>query len=505
MRIDMTSENTLIDEIVSLCKRRGFVFQSSEIYGGFNGFFDYGPLGVELRRNIKDAWWDDMVRRRDDMVGLDSGIIMNPEIWKASGHVDGFSDPMVDCKDSKMRYRADQLFAAEIKVDGESLGWVCLLESISMQDEAEKKAELTKRKAAKQGKLEAVDLRPFDELTKEEQAQVPSPATGKVGALTEPRDFNMMFETNVGALRDASSTAYLRPETAQGIFANFKNIVDTGRVKLPFGIAQIGKAFRNEITPRNFIFRSREFEQMEIEYFIPQGEDVWQRYHQEWIDTRRSWFNSIGLTPEYLGEEVHPKEKLAHYAKACTDITFKFPFGEHELEGIAARGNFDLTQHQTHSGKNLEFFDEGTKQKFLPHVIEPSLGVDRTFLAVICSSYQVDEVEGEKRTVLRFHPRVAPIKVGVFPLVKNKPELVDRARKLYLSLQRKWNVIYDQSGAIGRRYRRIDEVGVPFGVTVDFDTIEGDGSVTLRDRDTTNQQRLSEEDLFSYLEEKINL
>ena len=356
---------------------------------------------------------------------------MNPEIWKASGHVDGFSDPMVDCKDSKMRYRADQLFAAEIKVDGESLGWVCLLESISMQDEAEKKAELTKRKAAKQGKLEAVDLRPFDELTKEEQAQVPSPATGKVGALTEPRDFNMMFETNVGALRDASSTAYLRPETAQGIFANFKNIVDTGRVKLPFGIAQIGKAFRNEITPRNFIFRSREFEQMEIEYFIPQGEDVWQRYHQEWIDTRRSWFNSIGLTPEYLGEEVHPKGKLAHYAKACTDITFKFPFGEHELEGIAARGNFDLTQHQTHSGKNLEFFDEGTKQKFLPHVIEPSLGVDRTFLAVICSSYQVDEVEGEKRTVLRFHPRVAPIKVGVFPLVKNKPELVDRARKLY--------------------------------------------------------------------------
>jgi glycyl-tRNA synthetase len=244
---------------------------------------------------------------------------------------------------------------------------------------------------------------------------------------------------------------------------------------------------------------------MEIEYFIPQGEDVWQRYHQEWIDIRRSWFNSIGLTPEYLGEEIHPKEKLAHYAKACTDITFKFPFGEHELEGIAARGNFDLTQHQTHSGKNLEFFDEGTKQKFLPHVIEPSLGVDRTFLAVICSSYQVDEIEGEKRTVLRFHPRVAPIKVGVFPLVKNKPELVDRARKLYLSLQRKWNVIYDQSGAIGRRYRRIDEVGVPFGVTVDFDTIEGDGTVTLRDRDTTNQLRLSEEDLFSYLEEKINL
>jgi len=333
----MTTENNLIDEIVSLCKRRGFVFQSSEIYGGYNGFFDYGPLGVELRRNIKDAWWDDMVRRRDDMVGLDSGIIMNPKIWKASGHVDGFSDPMVDCKDSKMRYRADQLFAADVKVDGDSLGWICLLESVSMDEEAEKKAEQMKRKAAKQGKLEPVVLRPFDELSADEQKLVPSPATGTVGSLTEPRDFNMMFETNVGALKDASSLSYLRPETAQGIFANFKNIVDTGRVKLPFGIAQIGKAFRNEITPRNFIFRSREFEQMEIEYFIPQDEDSWKKYHREWIDTRRGWFSSIGLTSDYLGEEVHPKEKLAHYAKACTDITFKFPFGEHELEWIAAR------------------------------------------------------------------------------------------------------------------------------------------------------------------------
>ena len=314
----------------------------------------------------------------------------------------------------------------------------------------------------------------------------------------------MMFQTNVGALRDASSEAYFRPETAQGIFANFKNIVDTGRVKVPFGIAQIGKAFRNEITPRNFIFRSREFEQMEIEYFIPPDEDAWPQYHREWIDTRMSWFSSIGLTADFLGEEVHPKHKLAHYAKACTDITFKFPFGEHELEGIAARGNFDLTQHQEHSGKNLEFFDEARKEKYLPHVIEPSLGVDRTFLAVICSAYQIDEVEGEKRTVLRFHPRVAPIKAGIFPLVKNKPVLVERARKLYHRLQRKWNVIYDQSGAIGRRYRRTDEVGVPFGLTVDFETIEGDGSITLRDRDTTEQIRLSEEEAISYLEEKIN-
>ena len=500
----MSNSTSLIDEIVSLCKRRGFVFQSSEIYGGINGFFDYGPLGVELRKNIKDAWWEDMVRRRDDMVGLDSSVIMNPKIWKASGHVEGFSDPMVDCKDSKMRYRADQIFAANISVSGDSLGWICLIESVDMNEEALKKAELLKRKAQKQGVLDAIVLRPFDELSAEEQKMVPSPATGKVGTLTEPRDFNMMFETNVGALKDASSVAYLRPETAQGIFSNFKNIVDTGRVKIPFGIAQIGKAFRNEITPRNFIFRSREFEQMEIEYFIPPDEELWPKFHRKWIDERKAWFNSIGLTSDMLGEEVHPKEKLAHYAKACTDITFKFPFGEHELEGIAARGNFDLTQHQDHSGKNLEIFDEERKIKYLPHVIEPSLGVDRTFLAVICSSYHIDEIDGEKRTVLRFHPRVAPVKVGVFPLVKNKPELVEKARNLYSKLRRKWNVIYDHGGAIGRRYRRIDEIGVPFGVTVDFESIEGDGTVTLRDRDSTKQERLSEQELVSYLEDKID-
>jgi glycyl-tRNA synthetase len=500
----MAKEISLIEEIVALAKRRGFVFQSSEIYGGLNGFFDYGPLGVELRKNIKDAWWEDMVRRRDDMVGLDSGIIMNPRIWQASGHVDGFTDPMVDCKESKMRYRADQLFASEVKVDGESIGWVSLIESENMHEEAESMAESMKRKAAKQGSLEPVDLKAYDELSSDEQQLVPSPATGRPGSLTPPRDFNMMFETHVGALRDGSSLCYLRPETAQGIFANFKNVVDTGRVKVPFGIAQIGKAFRNEITPRNFIFRSREFEQMEIEYFIPPGEDQWPKYHAEWIKIRKDWFSSIGLTPEYLGEEIHPQHKLAHYAKACTDITFKFPFGEHELEGIAARGNFDLTQHQEHSGKNLEYFDEEMKQKYLPHVIEPSLGVDRTFLAVLCSAYSVDEIEGEKRTVLRFHPRVAPIKVGIFPLVKNKPVLVERAQEIYKLMQKRWNVIYDQSGAIGRRYRRIDEAGVPFGITIDFDTIEGDGTVTVRNRDTTEQERLSVEEAIAMIEGEIN-
>lgn len=500
----MTKENSLLEDIVGLAKRRGFVFQSSEIYGGLNGFFDYGPLGVELRKNIKDAWWEDMVRRRDDMVGLDSGIIMNPKVWQASGHIDGFTDPMVDCKESKMRYRADQLFAAEVLVENESLGWVSVIESEKMQSEAEEKADIIKRKASMQGELAPVVLKAYDELEINQQALVPSPATGQPGSLTPPRDFNMMFETHVGALRDGSSLSYLRPETAQGIFANFKNVIDTGRVKVPFGIAQIGKAFRNEITPRNFIFRSREFEQMEIEYFIPPDEDQWPKYHAEWIKTRMDWFSSIGLSEDCLGEEIHPKNKLAHYAKACTDITFKFPFGEHELEGIAARGNFDLTQHQQHSGKNLEYFDESTKQKYLPHVIEPSLGVDRTFLAVLCSAYTIDEVEGDRRTVLRFHPRVAPIKVGIFPLVKNKPPLVEKARQVYQMFMRRWNVIYDQSGAIGRRYRRIDEAGVPFGLTVDFETIEGDGSVTLRNRDTTEQVRMSVEEAFSTIDQEVN-
>lgn len=493
-----------MEEIISLSKRRGFVFQSSEIYGGLNGFFDYGPLGVELRKNIKDAWWEDMVRRRQDMVGLDSSIIMNPKIWEASGHIDGFTDPMVDCKESKMRYRADQLYAAEVTVEGNLLGWISLLESEVMQEEAMQMAEAIKRKSATQGTLDSVELRPFDELSEEQQILVPSPATGKPGSLTPPREFNMMFETHVGALRDASSACYLRPETAQGIFSNFKNVVDTGRVKVPFGIAQIGKAFRNEITPRNFIFRSREFEQMEIEYFIPPGDEHWPKFHRQWIDTRKNWFNSIGLTSDYLGEEIHPQDKLAHYAKACTDITFRFPFGEHELEGIAARGCFDLTQHQNHSGKSMEYFDESTKERYIPHVIEPSLGVDRTFLAVLCSAYSVDEIGGEKRTLMRFHPRVAPIKVGIFPLLKNKPELVEKAQNLLQRFQRKWNVVYDQSGAIGRRYRRIDEVGVPFGITVDFETIEGDGSITLRDRDTTEQVRMSEDEAFAHIDQQVN-
>ena len=495
-------ELSRMDEIVGLCKRRGFIFQTSEIYGGINGFFDYGPLGVELRRNIKDAWWKDMVHLRDDMVGLDSAIIMHSDVWKASGHVDSFTDPMVDCKESKMRYRADHLFYAVVRVEGQEIGCISLLESEKMETDAEALAQSMKRKLAVQGELDPLELKPYTEAPEADWAKVPSPATGEPGSLTPPREFNMMFKTHVGALQDASAVAYLRPETAQGIFANFKNVVDTGRVKVPFGIAQVGKAFRNEITPRNFIFRSREFEQMEIEYFIPPDEDIWEGYHREWIDTRKGWFSSIGLTAEHLGEEVHPKDKLAHYARACTDITFKFPFGEQELEGIAARGNYDLMQHQQASGRQLEYFDEARKEKYVPHVIEPSLGVDRTFLAVICAAYTKDEVDGDVRTVLKLHPRVAPVKAGVFPLVKNKPELMEKARGLYEKLRSRWNVFFDVSGAIGRRYRRMDEIGTPFGITVDFDSLE-DGTVTLRDRDTTKQTRVSEAELIAAMEEQI--
>ncbi len=498
----------LMEEIVGLCKRRGFIFPSSEIYGGYAGFFDYGPLGVELRNNIKAAWWQDMVHRRDDVVGLDSSIIMDPKIWKASGHVDGFSDPMVDCKESKLRYRADQLFFAPVLVEGETIGYVSVVECPEQQEIAEKAAAELKRKAAKQGDLAPIVLKEYTEALPAEYALVPSPATGKPGSLTAPREFKLMFETKVGPLADDSATAYLRPETAQGIFANYKNTVDTGRVKIPFGIAQIGKAFRNEITPRNFIFRSREFEQMEIEYFISPDAD-WKTLHREWLDTCINWLVSIGLPRESITEDVHPEDKLAFYSQATTDLMFHFPHGEQELWGIACRGDYDLKQHQEHSGKSMELFDDVAKKKYVPHVIEPSLGVDRTLLAVLSAAYCEDEIPNdkgvaEKRTVLKFSPRIAPYKAAIFPLLKNKPELVKRADALYRKLQRRWNVFYDASGAIGRRYRRQDEIGTPYGITIDFDTIEKDGTVTLRDRDTTEQRRISEADLIEFLEEKID-
>ncbi|OHE73272.1 MAG: glycine--tRNA ligase [Verrucomicrobia bacterium GWF2_51_19] len=490
-----------MEKIVSLCKRRGFIFQASEIYGGLNGFFDYGPLGVEMRKNIKDAWWQDMVQRRDDIVGLDSAIIQHPKVWESSGHIQGFSDPMVDCRESKMRYRADQLFWAAVVVDGDILGYVSLLEDEGMEAKAAEMADTLKRKLQRQGTLQPIQLRPYTEASPDLYDKIPSPATGKPGTLTPPRDFNLMFQTYVGAVRDESSVAYLRPETAQGIFTNFKNVVDSTRVKIPFGIAQIGRSFRNEITPRNYIFRSREFEQMEMEFFIEPG-DGWKQWHEYWIRERFEWHKSIGLKESMLGYQVHPKEKLAHYSQACTDITFHYPFGVQELEGIAARGCFDLTQHQNGSGKSMEYFDDTHKTKYIPRVIEPAVGVDRTFLALLCSAYEEDEIDGEPRVVLKLHPRIAPIKAAVFPLVKNKPELVEKAKTLFKKLQRRWNVAYDASGAIGRRYRRMDEVGTPFGITVDFETLEN-GTLTLRDRDTTKQVRLSEPELLAAIEKNL--
>jgi len=475
--------NELMERIVSLCKRRGFIFQSSEIYGGLNGFWDYGPLGAELKRNVRQLWWYSMTQMREDIEGLDASIIMHPMIWKASGHVDTFSDPMVDCKKCKGRFRADQL--GEIP---------CPLKPSKMAGECD-------------------------------------------GEKTEARPFNLMFETHVGPVKDDAALTYLRPETAQAIFVQFKNVLETSRQKVPFGICQIGKAFRNEVTPRNFTFRSREFEQMELEYFIrpdevvakvagsvarladgpdlskPQPNWGWEVWHKYWVEQRLAWYESIGLPRSSLEEYWQKKEELAHYAKATVDILYKFPFGTQELEGIAARGDFDLQQHQKFSGKSMEYFDEEAKVRYVPHVIEPSAGVDRLILALICHAYHEDEVPDEKghpekRIVMRFHPRVAPIKVGIFPLLKNRPELVQKAREVRDLLRPHMTVFYDEAGAIGRRYRRQDEAGTPFGITVDFDTLGEKGpalkdTVTLRERDTTKQERVHISELVDLLTAKL--
>jgi len=377
------------------------------------------------------------------------------------------------------------------------------MESDTMQDDATKAAMKIAKKANINGPFKPLILRDLTEASLDIYDKIPSPANGEPGHLTPPRDFNLMFQTSIGALADASSTAYLRPETAQGIFTNFINVQRTARMKVPFGIAQIGKAFRNEITPRNFIFRSREFEQMEIEYFIPPDDDAWPKFHQQWIDGCWNWLLSIGLKEEYMFKAVHADDKLAHYARACTDVTFKFPFGTQELMGIAARGNFDLTQHGTSSGKTMEYLDPVTNQKFVPHVIEPSIGVDRLFLALLVSAYKEEEVEGEKRVVLQFHPSIAPIKVSVFPLVNNKPEITEKARDLFAKLQNRYACEWDTSGAIGRRYRRADEAGTPFCITVDFETLEND-TVTVRYRDSMEQVRLKITELYSFLSKEID-
>jgi len=449
-----TTDAKRMEKIVSLCKRRGFIFQSGEIYGGLNGCWDYGPLGVELKKNLKDYWWKCTVRDRDDIVGLDGTILTHQDVLKASGHVGGFSDPMVDCKTCKGRFRADNLDTLQCQ-------------------------------------------------------QKPSCQPGGADAceLTEPREFNLMFQTQMGASADADSIAYLRPETAQTIFVQFKNVLDSNRVKLPFGIAQVGKAFRNEINPRNYTFRSREFEQMEIEYFCRPEDGL--RLCDEWLGERLKFYEAIGIPREKLHVLDIPDGERAHYSEKTYDIEYEFPFGVQELEGVAYRTDYDLTKHQESSGKPMEYFDDQTKEKFIPHVVEPSAGADRTVLALICEAFDEEEVTDDKgktevRTVLRFLPRMAPVKVGVFPLLKNKPDLVAKAREVQAILREHMNVFYDEGGAIGRRYRRQDEVGTPFGVTIDFGTIgengSGDeGTVTLRERDSMSQQRIKIDDLLGYL------
>ncbi len=497
-----------MDALVSLCKRRGFIFQTSEIYGGINGFWDYGPLGVELKRNIKSCWWKSMTQLREDIVGLDSSIIMHPRVWEASGHVGNFKDPMLDCRETKGRYRADQINVLRHKTDDTALMFA-FHEGDSAP--AEKKVQkIAKGDVADYETVALLDI-PLDQYTR-----LVGPETNEPGTLTEPRAFNLMFKTFIGPVEESSSVAYLRPETAQGIFAQFANVCSTVRNKVPFGIAQIGKAFRNEINPRNYTFRSREFEQMELEYFIKPGTDAEQ--HEYWVAERLKWYEKVGLPEGRMHRDIHGEEELAHYASACTDIMYDFPFGTQELEGIAARGNFDLTQHQETAGKSMEYFDEETKEHFIPHVIEPSAGVDRIALALLCEAYREEWIpkgggevltaepdakrapEGyEARTVMRFAPCIAPYKVAVLPLVKNKEPLVEKARELYEKLSRRWKCYYDQNGAIGRRYRRQDEIGTPLCVTVDFETIEQDNCVTVRDRDSMEQVRLPIDELEAYI------
>jgi glycyl-tRNA synthetase len=419
-----------LDEIVSLAKRRGFIYQGSEVYGGLSGTWDYGPLGVALKRNIMNLWWKMFVEERDDMYGVDAAILMNQKVWQASGHVDTFTDPLVECSNCHTRHRADKL----------------------------------------------------EDPNK-------CPTCGMTGTFGEPKQFNMMFKTNVGPVDDEASVSYLRPETAQGIFTNYKNVVDNFYPDLPFGIAQQGKAFRNEISPRDFVFRSREFEQMEIEYFV--HPDRWEEAFEHWIEQCKRWFEALGLPAESVHELEVPEDDRAHYSKRTIDFEFDYPIGREELMGLAYRTDFDLGNIQRASGKSMEYTPKGTNEKFVPHVIEPSFGVERALMAVLVSAYREDEQNGEKRVFLALPEHLAPVKYAVSPLLKNKPELVEKAREVYTALKKKYGaVMWDDNGNIGKRYRRQDEIGTPYCVVIDFDTLE-DGTVTVRDRDTTEQKRIA--------------
>ncbi len=506
-----------MDDIVALCRRRGFIWQSSEIYGGINGFWDYGPLGVELKRNLKEAWWHDIVRcpgkgpdgNLIDMVGVDCTIIMNPKVWEASGHVGGFNDPMVDCRACKSRFRADHLIASEFFAEDATNSDKRFL--ISGLGEPKEVLEANKKKLEKLSKghtdfRNPFGWRSFAELNADGRAKFQCPECGESGTLTEPRQFNLMFETYTGAIRDEESKTYLRPETAQGIFTQFWNVVDTSRVKVPFGIAQVGKAFRNEVTPRNFTFRSREFEQMEIEFFIrPDQASEWYQY---WRDSRYEWWKSIGLAGDNLQLREHEKEELAHYAKegaGVCDIEYRFPFtapGFGELEGVAHRADYDLKAHATACGKGdkLRYFDQERNERYFPHVIEPSAGADRGTLALLCEAYTPDS-NRPSGVYMKFHPRLAPIKAAIFPLV-NKDGMPEVAEKLYMKLRQKWNVQIDVKQNIGKRYARMDEAGTPYCFTIDSDTLN-DQTVTVRHRDTLQQERIGLDKVAAFLSDKI--
>jgi glycyl-tRNA synthetase len=442
----MATDVVTMEKVVALCKRRGFIFPSSEIYGGLGSTYDYGHYGVLLKTNVKNEWWRSMLQERDDIVALDSAILQHPRVWEASGHLAGFTDPLVDCRACGQRFRADHL----------------------------DQVPCPQKPSKHPGEFEACDL-------------------------TDARDFNLMFETTVGPVKDSGSTAYLRPETAQGIFINFKNVLQFSRKKPPFGIAQVGKSFRNEITPGNFIFRTREFEQMEMEFFVPPSEG--QRWYDYWRAERRRWYEDLGIRPDGLRLREHEADELSHYSSGTADVEYLFPIGWSELEGIANRTDFDLRRHAEFSGEKLEYFDSGTGERYVPHVIEPAAGADRATLAFLVDSYDEDEVGGERRTVLKLHPRLAPVKVAVLPLVRKdgQPEF---ARELHSVVRKRLQAEYDEGGSIGKRYRRQDEIGTPWCVTIDHQTLE-DRTVTVRDRDTLRQDRIHVDDVADDLQRRV--
>jgi glycyl-tRNA synthetase len=483
-----------VEKVVSLAKRKGFVFQSSEIYGGLNGCWDYGPLGVELLRNIKEEWWKAMTYR-DDVEGLDAAILMHPRVWEASGHVENFTDPMIDCKSCKARFRLDTLAEQISDKKKEKI----LKEFAAELSEEEKKDFDAVMNSDETLSDKFTALLENKNLSDKLLALTNCPNCGTKGNFTEPRSFNLMFKTFIGPVESEDNVVYLRPETAQGIFVNFLNVQSASRQKLPFGIAQIGKAFRNEINTKNFLFRTREFEQMEMQYFVKPGED--KKHYDAWKERRMQWYIDLGMSPDKLRFHDHPQDKLAHYAKEATDIEFLFPFGWGEIEGIHNRTDFDLRRHEEYSGKSQKYFDDQTKEKYIPYIIETSAGASRGFMAFLVNAYDEEEVNGEKRTVLRFHPKLAPIKAAIFPLV-NKDGMPEIAREIERDLRPFFRVFYDDKGAIGRRYRRQDENGTPYCITVDTQTLD-DGTVTVRERDSMAQERVHKSELLNYLAEKL--